>query len=193
MGYKGTNVFNFGQTGIVHDTHRTWGNGAVLIINAKVDLLSAPAGTAVQHDCIKWDGGLGKAFSSVTLDTITEVNGLPLTRVEDNTSAVDLNAGEYTFLIDTAGAGGYGILYKTAEDTSPGKEVVDLTIGSLGDGNHLVLSWTGQDGLIYGVETNINLLYGRWNMYTSNIPGSASMNLTIPMHEVQTFYRVITE
>jgi hypothetical protein len=115
--------------------------------------------------------------------------------VDDNTSVTNLNNGEYTFLIDTAGSGGYGILYKTAEETSPEDAVTDLTIASHSDGVQVVLSWTGQEGLMYGVETNLDLMSGvdGWSAYTSNIPGTVSVSIAIPAQNDQTFYRVITE
>ena len=48
----------------------------------------------------------------------------------------------------------------------------DITIGGpLGSGYDITLSWTGENGVAYGVQTNADLVDGIWNAYISNIIG----------------------
>jgi hypothetical protein len=57
------------------------------------------------------------------------------------------------------------------------------------------LSWTGEDGKPYGVETNSNLILpGGWVSWITNQVGNGgTITVTNTIGPDQTFYRVISE
>ncbi len=73
--------------------------------------------------------------------------------------------------------------------------VEDLVIsGPVSGGTGVVLSWTGQNGKAYGVETNSDLIIGDWQSFTSNVPGAGGIiTITNTIGPDQTFYQVISE
>ena len=82
------------------------------------------------------------------------------------------------------------------EPLGSGDPVEDLAIsGPVSGGTEMVLSWTGESGSTYGVETNSNLILGSgWAMWiTSQIGTGGTISVTNTIGPNQTFYRVITE
>ncbi|MCK4563049.1 MAG: hypothetical protein KAU94_00080, partial [Verrucomicrobia bacterium] len=78
-------------------------------------------------------------------------------------------------------------------DTTPADPVEDLVIAGPVAGG-MELSWTGEDGKPYGVETNSNLIIGDWQSYTTGVMGAgATITITNTIDSDQTFYRVISE
>jgi len=76
--------------------------------------------------------------------------------------------------------------------------VEDLTIsGPVPGGEGMEISWTGENGKAYTVETNFNLIIpGGWQPYKTGIignGGSISLIITNGMVPAQTFCRVISE
>jgi len=76
---------------------------------------------------------------------------------------------------------------------SPGGPVSDLMIANL-DADNVVLSWTGEDGKSYSVETNSNLIISGWNTFVAGILGDGGfITVTNAIGPSETFYRVISE
>ena len=78
-------------------------------------------------------------------------------------------------------------------DSGTGSQVTDLAIAGPVVGG-MVLTWTGEDGKSYGVETNSNLIIGDWQAFASGQMGDGgTITMTNPVGPNQTFYRVISE
>ena len=77
----------------------------------------------------------------------------------------------------------------------PGEQVADLAIsGPVAGGSGMVLSWTGEDGKPYGVETNSNLIIPDWQTFMTGLVGDGgTITVTNTIGPDQTFYRVISE
>ena len=75
----------------------------------------------------------------------------------------------------------------------PAGPVQDLVINSSVGG--VVLTWTGEAGMPYGVDTNINLVipdWGRWETGLIN-PAGGAISVTNAVDADETFFRVISE
>jgi len=69
---------------------------------------------------------------------------------------------------------------------------IDIEI--LSGGTTMALSWSNSVGLSYGVETNIDLVYGQWGIVQSNLTGvGSSISYTGSTSAAQNFYRVILD
>ena len=119
-----------------------------------------------------------------------------------NCRVVDNVTGS-TLTIDLGARAGYvrstaaGIQIVSTTTSTPPAPVLDLMIaGPVAGGTGMELSWTGENGKPYGVETNANLLAeAGWQSYTSGLMG-AGTTITITNAigtEGQLFYRVISE
>lgn len=77
---------------------------------------------------------------------------------------------------------------------SPGAPVQDLVIDGPFNGG-MELSWTGEAGKFYGVDTNPNLtIESGWASWVTNLLGNGgTMSVTNTIGPDQTFYRVISE
>lgn len=78
---------------------------------------------------------------------------------------------------------------------SPAVPVTDLTIsGPVSGGTGMVLSWTGENGKTYAVQTNSNLIVANWQDFATGLGGAAgTVSVTNTIGPDQTFYRVISE
>ena len=97
----------------------------------------------------------------------------------------------------TSRAGLSGFKITAIIDDTPGAQVTDLVAtGPVADGTGLELSWTGQNGKLYGVETNANLIItAGWGTYMTGIMGDGgTITITNAIGtEGQIFYRIISE
>lgn len=75
----------------------------------------------------------------------------------------------------------------------PGLPAENLQISVPGSGEIVVLSWTGEYGKPYGVETNSNLVIGDWQLFSTVIGDGVMSSATNVIGPTQTFYRVIPE
>jgi hypothetical protein len=79
---------------------------------------------------------------------------------------------------------------------TPGAQVADLAVaGLVAGGTGMALSWTGEDGKPYGVETNANLIMtDGWGPYRTGIMGDGgTITITNMIDSDQNFFRVISE
>ncbi|MDH3981763.1 MAG: hypothetical protein OES84_02555, partial [Kiritimatiellaceae bacterium] len=64
--------------------------------------------------------------------------------------------------------------------------------GSSGTG--VILSWIGANGVVYGVQTNGDLVNGTWSSYISNLIGDGGdISFTNDIDDGKLFFRVIAE
>ena len=75
----------------------------------------------------------------------------------------------------------------------PAGPVQDLVIGNSVAG--IVLSWTGEAGMPYGVDTNVNLVIPNWGRWATGLinPAGGVISVTNAVGADETFYRVISE
>ncbi len=80
-------------------------------------------------------------------------------------------------------------------DVSSAGPVSDLEItGPVSGGTAMVLSWTGEAGKPYGVETNSNLIIANWQIFETGLIGNGGiLSVTNAIEPNETFYRVISE
>ncbi|MDH3981799.1 MAG: hypothetical protein OES84_02735, partial [Kiritimatiellaceae bacterium] len=71
--------------------------------------------------------------------------------------------------------------------------VVMNSQGSSGTG--VTLSWTGAEGVAYGVQTNSDLVDGTWDSYITNLIGNGGQTITFTndIDAGKLFFRVIAE
>ena len=79
--------------------------------------------------------------------------------------------------------------------SKPADPVTDLVItGPVSGGTQVILTWTGEDGGSYAVQTNSNLIVADWQDLQTGISGTGgTLTVTNTVGPEQTFYRVITE
>ncbi len=82
-----------------------------------------------------------------------------------------------------------------SEGGAPGAPVDTLVItGPIDGGTAMVLTWTGENGKPYGVETNANLIIPDWQTFMTGLVGDGgTIAVTNTIGPNQTFYRVISE
>ena len=77
---------------------------------------------------------------------------------------------------------------------APSASAPDITLGGPGGSGHdIALSWTGENGVVYGVQTNANLVDGTWNTYTNMMGGGGSITFTNDIEVVEMFFRITLE
>jgi len=126
--------FNFGVNGSLTMAGGTqndlWANGNALTITGVIDLGAAPAGTLVERPLFSWSGNLSSGFGSIT-DSFTELNGLGLVQVADNTDVNTLKAGQYSFQTKLARNGSIGVAYVTTQAVPEPGTTALLGLGGL--------------------------------------------------------------
>ena len=127
-------------------------------------------------------------------DRITIGGSIPLDRVMDDNLAMNgliADARVYNEALDQMAI---SALAANAPGTIPGNPVVVSIAGPVSGGTEMEISWIGEIGETYGVETNTALTDGEWGSIITNLYGTG--NTTIITNTIgpnQTFYRVITE
>ncbi len=139
---------------------------------------------------LSWTGAAGQTYSVETNATLTSENWGSWRSDMGGSGAkititTPINESQLFYRVVTEYINGEG-------DPSP---VLDLMIaGPVLVASMMELSWTGNAGQTYNVETNANLADGIWNSWTSGVVGvDAKIIISTPINEDQLFYRVITE
>ena len=147
----------------------------------------------------------GTLLESLPAELAAGDGGYPTETLGDGNSRLKqsatnaFNAGTVTFHTDRNLGGGSraglaGFKIAAVVDNTPGAQVTDLVIAGPFAGG-MELSWTGENGKPYGVETNSNLiLSGGWASWLTNQVGNGgTIAITNTIGPDQTFYRVISE
>ncbi len=93
------------------------------------------------------------------------------------------------------GGGAYAVFDGILLAADAPKNAATLSIsGPVSGGTEMEISWVGDSGSTYTVETNSNLIVGGWDTFMSGIAGTGGeITITNIIGPNQTFYRVITQ
>ncbi len=180
--YRVYGLFSSGQAGndamvgLDFDVNGTWAYGGASAANT-------PANGTITGNMTR----NGEFWTEIVPGSVTgnywtvETSGTTLV-VDGQNRAVDLRGSIAGIIIEEISGGG-----------GPGGQVMDLVIAGPVVGG-MVLTWTGEDGKPYGVQTNSNLIIADWQSFMTGILGDGgTLSVTNPLGPDQTFYRVISE
>jgi len=159
----------------------------------------------------KADATEGTAYSASIAGDATDPEGDPMTFSKVSGSAW-LNVASDGTLSGTPGVGDVGeniffVQVSALGGTSASAPLLitvvaappvlppDLTVGApIALGSDITLSWIGENGVSYGVQTNDDLVNGTWNSYITNFIGNGGMlNFTNDLDVDELFFRVYSE
>lgn len=182
---------------VTFTTDTSWNLG-VLVVRAGHSNNTADQNQAFASDLtfVLSGGTLGAPVTQTALQV--DYTGIAYIDTEFDMAGTTIGAGTYTLEVtanNMGGGGAYAVFDGILLATDAPKIAATLSIaGPVSSGTEMEISWMGDSGSSYRVETNSNLISGGWDTFQSGIPGNGGIiTITNAIGPNQTFYRVITE
>lgn len=178
-------------------TDTSWNLG-VLVLRAGHSNNTASQNQAFASDLtfVLSGGTLGAPVTQTALQV--DYTGIAYIGTEFDMTGTTIGAGTYTLEVtanNMGGGGAYAIFDGILLATDAPKIAATLSIaGPISSGTEMEISWMGDAGSAYRVETNSNLITSGWDTFQSGITGmGGTITVTNAIGPDQTFYRIITE
>lgn len=170
--------FNFSTTTTVNDGQWHFVAAVREGMNGYIYIDGSPTPAATASGPVRdLDAGIGVVMGRDSRDGHSNFNG-----------SID-EAKVYNVALDGSAVSNLYDAYVKSSAAAP-----SITLGGSTSGYDIALSWLGENGVSYGVQTNGNLVDGMWNSYITNLIGDGgTITFTNDIDEEEMFFRIIVE